>query len=131
MNPKITIKDLSSYAGDGLLVDVFVTDAVTGNPIDLTGSNTYFTAKRGLQDNESAAIVHVKTGDPTTNVTITVSSPTSGHIQLQIHAAATSLLPIGMTYPLFYDVKVDSGSNTDPQTVQRGVWTVNPSVTTA
>jgi hypothetical protein len=130
MTPAVVTKNLSSYQGDGILIAVDVTDLATGAPIDLTGCNVYFTAKRSLSDNESAAVVHVKTGDPTTYATITVTA-LSGHILLQVHSAATASLALGTTYPLYYDVKVDSGSSTDLQTVQRGVWTVSPAVTTA
>lgn len=130
MNPAVVTKNLSSYQGDGLLFDVFVVDAVTGLAIDISTSNVYFTAKRALTDLESAAIVHWKTGDAATQLSVTVTGVT-GHIAIQLHSAATSVLSNGTTYPLYYDVKVDSGTSTDLQTVQKGVWTVNPAVTTS
>lgn len=131
MTPAVVTKNLSSYQGDGILIAVDVTDLATGLPVDLTGCSVYFTAKRSLADTEAASVVHVKTGDAVTYVTITVSAPTTGHVLLQVHSAATVALALGTTFPLYYDVKVDSGSNTDLQTVQRGVWTVAPAVTTS
>lgn len=131
MNPAIVTKNFSSYQGDGVLFpDLIVTDAQTGAPIDLTGSNVYVTVKRSLNDQASAAIAKFKTGDATTYFTVTVTAA-AGHIVIQAHAAATASLSIGTTYPLQYDVKVDTGNGTDPETVMHGVWTVNPSVTTS
>jgi hypothetical protein len=73
--------------GDDYALDVPVVDTVTGDPLDITGTRFWFTAKRSLFDADVDAVI---AKDTTTGITI-IDGP-GGRARIFIDAADTEAL---------------------------------------
>lgn len=111
--------DLSMIRGDTAEFDLVFTDA-DGDPLDLTGMDIAFVAKRYYTDPDTDAVIVKSLGDG-----IEVAAPASGAAVLTLEPADTSGLD-DRVRRLRYDVELMDGP--DVRTPIQGVLVVAPDI---
>jgi len=120
-----TTLDIVSVQGDSLTIDAA---ALNPTAVDLTSATIYFTAKKSLGDPEVQAFAKQVSTDGSPIIVISNGGVT-GTVHIAIPSVVTQGLPYGNMTVLHYDIKVSTGAGL-MATIQSGMWTVTPSVTT-
>ncbi len=115
---------LSIIRGDTSIFSITLVGTDGETPVNLTGSQVYFSAKWALSDPTSDAALAVST----VSGGITVVSAPAGTITVSISPLLTNPLP-NDRIELFYDLR-QSVSATEAYTALRGTLLIAPSVTT-
>lgn len=115
---------LTIIRGDTSVFDLTLvgTDGVT--PVNLTGSQIYFSAKWSLTEPSGAPAISAST----LTGGIAIITPAAGIITVTLIPALTNTLT-NDKIELFYDLR-QSKSSTEAYTALRGILTILPSVTT-
>src|ERR1043166_5996896 len=96
---------LSMFRGDDESFDVVVYEANGSTPVDLSGATIRFTAKKRINDEDTAAIIDLTTDDST----ITITNASQGRARLDVPAAQTDSLTRDLL--LVWDLQITDIAN--------------------